>query len=192
MEGVVSPYTAEKRPDTGVSNGTLGIWLFLASEAMLFGALFSAYALLRTSAAEWPVGREVLHGRTTMLSTLFLVLGSVRAWQAVKSSAPAIKRRLASGTALAAGFLTVKGIEYANTIGAGHVPSTSMFFALYFTLTGFHAAHVLAGLVADVWALRGIARLPEDVTRGRVNALAIYWSFVDVVWLAILVVFYAF
>ena len=48
------PYTVETRPDTGLANGKLGIWLFLASEVMLFGALFSAYALLRTGAPSWP------------------------------------------------------------------------------------------------------------------------------------------
>ena len=50
------PYTVEERPDTGLANGKLGIWLFLASEVMLFGALFSTYIILRLGAAEWPHG----------------------------------------------------------------------------------------------------------------------------------------
>ena len=50
------PYTVEERPDTGLANGKLGIWLFLASEVMLFGALFSTYIILRTGAPEWPEG----------------------------------------------------------------------------------------------------------------------------------------
>ena len=50
------PYTVEPRPDTGLTNGKLGIWLFLASEVMLFGALFSTYILLRVGAPEWPHG----------------------------------------------------------------------------------------------------------------------------------------
>ena len=50
------PYTVEERPDTGLANGKLGIWLFLASEVMLFGALFSCYIILRTGATEWPHG----------------------------------------------------------------------------------------------------------------------------------------
>ena len=52
------PYSVETRPDTGLYNGKLGIWLFLASELMLFAGLFSSYVLLRTGAAEWP--RHVL------------------------------------------------------------------------------------------------------------------------------------
>ena len=48
------PYTVETRPDTGLNNGKLGIWLFLASEVMLFGALFSTYIILRTGSTVWP------------------------------------------------------------------------------------------------------------------------------------------
>ena len=51
-----SPYTVETRPDTGLANGKLGIWLFLASEVMLFGALFSTYIILRAGSVEWPRG----------------------------------------------------------------------------------------------------------------------------------------
>ena len=57
---VIIPYTTERRADTGVTNVTLGMWLFIASEVMLFGALFSAYALLRSAATDWPSGRQVL------------------------------------------------------------------------------------------------------------------------------------
>ena len=56
------PYTVEVRPDTGLTNPKLGIWLFLASEVMLFGALFSSYILLRTGAAEWPPPRIRSYG----------------------------------------------------------------------------------------------------------------------------------
>ena len=53
------PYTVAARPDTGLNNGKIGIWLFLASEVMLFGALFATYVLLRVGAAEWPHGRTI-------------------------------------------------------------------------------------------------------------------------------------
>ena len=55
------PYIVDERPDTGLTNVKLGIWLFLASEVMLFGALFSSYVLLRLIAPDWPVGAEVLN-----------------------------------------------------------------------------------------------------------------------------------
>ena len=52
------PYTVEVRPDTGLTNGKIGIWLFLASEVMLFGALFASYILIRIGAPSWPQGRH--------------------------------------------------------------------------------------------------------------------------------------
>ena len=55
------PYTVEERPDTGLYNAKLGVWLFLASEVMLFGALFSTYVLLRTGADSWPDGASILN-----------------------------------------------------------------------------------------------------------------------------------
>ena len=79
------PYTVEERPDTGLANGKLGIWLFLASEVMLFGALFSTYIILRTGAPEWPHGE--LNVWLGMINT-FILIGSsvtmVMAWASLK------------------------------------------------------------------------------------------------------------
>ena len=55
------PYTVEARPDTGLNNGKIAIWLFLASEVMLFGALFATYIMMRVGAVEWPRGAEILN-----------------------------------------------------------------------------------------------------------------------------------
>ena len=79
------PYTVEERPDTGLTNGKLGIWLFLASEVMLFGALFSTYIILRMGAPEWPHGElNVLLGT---INTIILIASSVTmvmAWASLK------------------------------------------------------------------------------------------------------------
>src|SRR3954469_9184669 len=69
------PYTVEERPDTGLTNGKLGIWLFLASEVMLFGALFSTYIILRVGAPEWPHGE--LNVWLGMANTFILIGSSV-------------------------------------------------------------------------------------------------------------------
>jgi len=191
VEDIVIPYTAERRPDTGVSNSTLGIWLFLASEAMLFGALFSAYALLRTSATEWPVGREILGGRLVTINTVFLILATTNLWRAARGTASGARGRLTRSSFMAAAFLAVKSFEYWDKLSHGLLPSSSTFLALFFTLTGFHAAHVLGGFIGNVWAMRGMSRVGDAMTAGRLKALALYWSFVDVVWLGILVAFYA-
>src|SRR5712692_7525035 len=74
---MIIPYTVEARPDTGLHNGKLGVWLFLASEVMLFGALFSSYTLLRIGSTEWPHGFEELNVPLGALNTVILIGSSV-------------------------------------------------------------------------------------------------------------------
>ena len=69
------PYTVEPRPDTGLYNGKLGLWLFLASEVMLFGALFSSYVLLRTGNPDWV--NEPMDVPLATLNTMILIISSV-------------------------------------------------------------------------------------------------------------------
>src|SRR5215218_1013470 len=82
------PYTTTIRPDTGLTNPKLGIWLFLASEVMLFGSLFSAYALLRSGSPTWPDQSSVLSVPLATLNTIILISSSVTmvlAWAAART-----------------------------------------------------------------------------------------------------------
>jgi heme/copper-type cytochrome/quinol oxidase subunit 3 len=184
------PYTIERRRDTGVTNVTLGIWLFLASEVMLFGGLFSAYALLRFSTPEWPDSLALLDLNLGLANTLVLLVMTIVSWQARRADVPAARRLLLVGSALALVFLAIKGFEYSSEISRGLVPSVNTFLAMYFTLTGLHALHVFAGLVANLWAYRGAGAVGDAMTRGRIHSLSLYWAFVDVVWVSILVFVY--
>src|SRR5688572_16552321 len=86
-ENELIPYIYKPHPVTGVTNAKLGIWLFLASEVMLFGALFSTLIILRTGAASWPIGMEVLNVPLATLNTVVLITSSVTivmAWAALK------------------------------------------------------------------------------------------------------------
>ena len=71
------PYTVAARPDTGLNNVKLGIWLFLASEVMLFGGLFSTYVILRVGALEWPLGAEYVNIPIGTFNTAVLIGSSV-------------------------------------------------------------------------------------------------------------------
>jgi len=181
------PYTIERRADTGLTNPELGIWLFLASEVMLFGALFSAYALLRTAAISWPHGHALLSLPIGGTNTVILLAATAFAWRA---RAKRDVWLLVPTTSLAIVFLTLKSVEYHSELSRGLVPATNTFLATYFTLTGLHALHVLAGLVANLWAVTGLPRVGAARTIGRVQALALYWAFVDVVWIVIFVLCY--
>jgi cytochrome c oxidase subunit III len=184
------PYTTERRGDTGATNVTLGIWLFLASEIMLFGSLFSAYALLRASADNWPVGRDVLQPSLAFVNTFILIGCTASIWRARSRDPLQAMGSLAGSTFLAFAFLVVKGAEYRLDISAGLVPSASTFLAIYFTLTGLHALHVLAGGFTNAWVIASARRVAPALTEGRVRALSLYWMFVDAIWLVILVLFY--
>src|ERR1041385_7313443 len=109
------PYNVHPRPDTGLYNAKFGIWLFLASEVMLFGALFSTYILLRTSAPTWPRGYEFLSVGWATLNTFILIGSSVTvimAWSHLRLGNLAKGRFYIAATLLCAcGFLVVKGIE---------------------------------------------------------------------------------
>lgn len=110
------PYTVETHPVTGVYNGKFGIWLFLASEVMLFGALFSSLVLLRVTAADWPHGYHVLNWPLATVNTMVLITSSVTvvmAWYSLMLG------KLGSGRfwlvmtiLLAFGFMVIKYFEY--------------------------------------------------------------------------------
>jgi cytochrome c oxidase subunit III len=191
------PYTTAVRPDTGLTNPKLGIWLFLASEVMLFGSLFSAYALLRSGAPAWPDQSAVLSVPLATLNTVILISSSVTmvlAWAGARSGQLG-KFRLHMGLTLLCGllFLVVKAFEYSEKFSHGLYPSSNNFLALYFTLTGLHAIHVIAGLVVNgyLWGpgTRMWSRDPERFTN-RVEVAGIYWHFVDVVWIFLFPVLY--
>src|SRR5450759_912718 len=142
------PYTVEERPDTGLNNSKLGIWLFLASEVMLFGALFSTYIILRMGAPEWPHGElNVVLGT---INTIILISSSVTmvmAWASLKMNEWGKHRLYLTATlVLSAIFLVIKYFEYAAHFASGEGPWHSTFLAIYFTLTGLHGIHILGGM----------------------------------------------
>jgi len=184
------PYTVARRADTGVTNVTLGVWLFLASEVMLFGALFSSYALLRVAAPSWPSGRDVLNVAIGLTNTVVLLLMTASLWRARRATGAGARPMLWISAAGAVVFLALKGIEYRGEIANGLLPSTSTFLAMYFTLTGLHALHVAGGLAGNLWAIAGAGRVDAALTDGRVRALGLYWTFVDIVWIVILGLMY--
>jgi heme/copper-type cytochrome/quinol oxidase subunit 3 len=191
------PYTSEIRPDTGVTSPKLGIWLFLASEVMLFGSLFAAYVLLRVGAPQWPDQSAVLSVPLAAVNTVILIASSVTmvmAWASLRrASLPAFRSYM--GLTLLGGtlFLVIKAFEYGDKFSAGLYPATNNFLGLYFTLTGLHALHVLAGMVVNcyLWlpGTRMWASSPARFTH-RVEVAGIYWHFVDLVWIFIFPVLY--
>ena len=205
------PYTVEVRRDTGLNNGKIGIWLFLASEVMLFGALFASYILLRTGAPSWPRGETILYIPLATFNTIVLITSSVTmvmAWAslaphtaavragAAEIAAQSLKRyRLYMGLTLLGGliFLVVKTIEYSDKFSHDLYPATNNFLGLYFTMTGLHALHVVLGMVVNAYLWGPGAKMwrtePQRFAN-RIEVAGIYWHFVDVVWIFLFPVLY--
>ena len=287
------PYTVKPRPDTGLYNAKVGIWLFLASEVMLFGALFSSYILLRVGATPgtWPQG--VLNIPIGTFNTAVLIASSVTvvmAWASLKMNQFGKFRLYMGLTVLCAfTFVGVKSFEYADKFshysvtlkdgksmtghiyvggrkqyflnkkqlgdkkapveefefhadpsnvitgerldgkaGAAHeehgtaevhpavaeahaehailnikaadvkwmsafVPSHSTYFAIYFTMTGLHALHVIGGaLVLAFFWIPGSSMWKTDPERltNRVEVGGLFWHFVDLVWIFLFPILY--
>lgn len=186
------PYTIKARPDTGLYNGKLGMWLFLSSEVMLFGAMFSAYVFLRTGSADWPRGADVLNVPLATLNTVLLITSSmtmVMAWLGLKmNDFGRFRRFLGITVALGTAFLLIKGYEYYDKLSHDHLPSTSVFYAIYFALTGLHVLHLIGGILVCLWHLLFGKRLwdkaPEQFTN-RIEVTGLYWHFVDLVWIVL-------
>tara|TARA_Y100000590_G_scaffold393095_1_gene471074 strand:+ start:5292 stop:5891 length:600 start_codon:yes stop_codon:yes gene_type:complete len=194
------PYIVEERPDTGLINSKLGIWIFLASEIMLFGGLFSAYVFLRIAAPEgdfayW--GTKLSIPMATV-NTLVLISSSVTvvlSWASLKMKDFEKYKMYMGITLLCAGiFLVIKYFEYTGKFHHGIYPSSSTFMGIYFTLTGLHGLHILGGIIVMgyMWLPIG-AKLwdtdPELYTN-RVETAGLYWHFVDLVWIFLFPILY--
>ena len=185
------PYNEELRPDTGLYNAKLGIWLFLASEIMLFGGLFSAYIMLRLSDPNWAsYGQDALNVPLATLNTTVLITSSitmVMSWVSLKLN-DIKKYKLYMGLTLLCsfGFLVIKYIEYSSKFDHGLFPSTNNFLAVYFVLTGLHMLHVVGGIIVNGYFFGPGVKMwdsePERFTN-RIEVAGLYWHFVDLVWI---------
>lgn len=191
------PYSVKPNPITGVPNGKLGMWLFLASEVMLFGALFSAYVLLRVGADTWPHGYKLLNVPLATLNTMVLISSSVTmvmSWASLKmNQLGKFKLYLSLTILLSFVFLVVKAFEYGAKFEHHIYPSTSTFYAIYFTITGLHGLHIVGGILVNGYLLTLGSRLwkkePERFTN-RIEYAGLYWHFVDLVWIFLFPVLY--
>jgi cytochrome c oxidase subunit III len=252
------PYAIQPRPDTGLYNAKVGIWLFLASEVMLFGGLFSGYVLLRVGADQWPHGwLNVTLGTANTIILALSAITTLLAWVACKVGQFGKFKFFHACTLLCAlTFLCIKMYEYHDKlihyeiqltdghIADGHmrendpkkdylviegrtvndekdlydlraqknipddeikIPRTEIksmqnygpwhntFLAIYFTLTGLHALHILGGsiVIGYLWGpgSKMYKTNPEQFTN-RIEVSGLFWHFVDLVWIFLFPVLY--
>jgi len=176
-------------PENAYESAKLGIWIFLATEVLLFGGLFTAYAVYRYMYPEMFHEEHlkldrVLGGVNTVVlicSSLTVALGiaAIR-----RGRVRTMKLMYALTLLFAAGFLSIKYFEYSEKFHHGITPATNIFFSLYFMLTGLHGLHVIAGMIVltTVLVMAHMGRFDETYNTP-VEISGIYWHFVDVVWI---------
>ena len=175
----------------GISSSLLGMVLFIASEIMFFGGLFGAYFTLRSAAPEWPPpDNPHLSAPYAAVLTAILVTSSVTmqfgVWAIRKNNQRRLILWLAVSLLLGAIFLAMQALEYANLIREGMTLSSGVFGSTFYTLTGFHGAHV-AGGAAFILIVLLRARSGQFTARyhDTVEMASYYWHFVDVVWIGL-------
>jgi len=171
----------------GVAPGRIGMTIFLASDLMGFGGLLLAYAVLRVRAPVWP--EPALRFDRTLAGVLTLLLlassGTMNAAVgAARGGRTSVRRWLAATVALGAAFLVGQAIEFDSLATTRHVGLASDHAAsTFYVIAGFHGLHVAAGILA----LLGVARRGA---RESIEVAALYWQFVDLVWIVIFTVVY--
>jgi heme/copper-type cytochrome/quinol oxidase subunit 3 len=176
--------------------GWWGMLFVIATEATLFAVLLAAYFYLRfKSPGAWPpdgISDPKLLKPAVM--TAFLMASSLTVWYGERAVRRDDMRGLRIGLALTfllgVGFLALQFVEYRELLREIH-PSTDAYASTFFTITGLHGAHVVAGLLLLAWtqffAWRGAYRSEEHVA---VQTSALYWHFVHVVWLFLFLALY--
>ena len=164
------PYNEELRPDTGLYNAKLGIWLFLASEVMLFGGLFSAYILLRTGDPFFMNNQHHLSVPMAALNTALLITSSVTmvmAWVSLKlDDLKKYKMYMLVTLLCSFAFLIVKYFEYSAKFEHHLYPSVDNFLGTYFTLTGLHGLHIIGGMAVMIYLVcTGIKMWDTNIER---------------------------
>jgi cytochrome c oxidase subunit 3 len=183
----------------GISNPILGMVLFITSEVMFFSGLFAAYFATRAANAnDWPP--RVFEGildplGLIMIATIILITSSFTCQFAVWSIRRGDRRGYIRNTAitfvLGVIFLVMQAIDYSILFGEGMTLASGPFGTTYFTLTGFHGAHVFGGvLMLGVILYRGGAGQFSAKHHDAVEAVSLYWHFVDVVWILLFSILY--
>jgi heme/copper-type cytochrome/quinol oxidase subunit 3 len=181
---------------TGIPSGKLGMWLFLASEVMLFGAFISAYIVLHMGSPNFGVPDPAIMGRPlATLNTFILITSSVTmvlALAAIQEDRRAhFVRYLVATILLGCTFLVIKMFEYNHKIHEGLTISSSLFGSFYYTMTGLHGLHIIGGIIFNLYILkRGLQGRFSSTHFERVEYAGLYWHFVDLVWVILFPLFY--
>ena len=196
-EHVIEP---AETPLTPESWGKLGMWIFLAGDAMSFGTLLASYAIIRGRSGDWPNPSEHLGISLTAFMTFLLICSSVtmvKGLDAIKRGDQKSFSRLLGLTMLCGlFFLGLQAFEWTNLIHeglglAGNPWGASLFGTTFFIITGFHGMHVTGGVIyiGIIW-WNGRKGAYSAANWNAVEIVGLYWHFVDLIWILVFTFIY--
>ena len=177
----------EPHPENGTS---LGFWLYLMSDCLIFAALFATYGVLGRNYAGGPSGKDLFDLSLVAVNTAFLLMSSITfgfaMLQKQKKNVNGTLLWLAVTGLLGAAFLAVEMYEFHHLLHEGAGPQRSAFLSSFFTLVGTHGIHVTFGLI---WLITLMIQIKKhgliEANVRRINCLSMFWHFLDVVWIGV-------
>ena len=197
-QATAAPHGEHEATTTGLNNRKMLMWAFLGSDCMFFGSFIATYLVYKNKSLVGPFPEDVFSIPVTSVSTFVLLMSSmsmVLAYSALtRGNIKVFRVWLASTIILGMTFLAFQTFEFRDFITEGLTPRTNLFGSTFFSLTGFHGAHVTIGVI---WLLsiffysfkRGAVTPERNLD---LDIAALYWHFVDVVWIVIFTVVYLF
>jgi cytochrome c oxidase subunit III len=187
-------------PVTPESWGKLGMWIFLAGDAVGFGTLLASYGAMRATSADWPNPYDALGINLTAFMTFLLICSSVTMVKALEWLGRGDRTRCrwflfytAVGGAL---FVTLQAYEWSKLIHEGlHINGNpwgaTLFGTSFFIVTGFHGLHVTGGVLYLLAMIRWVTNRPDPAASyNAVEISGLYWHFVDLVWIMVFTFMY--
>jgi heme/copper-type cytochrome/quinol oxidase subunit 3 len=173
------------------SDGKVGMWIFLLTDAMSFTGLLLGYGILRGGSLNWPNPAERLGIPSTAVMTFILICSSVSMVLALEAAKQKDQKGLVKwlGLTILGGvlFLAGQAREYTNLVSEGHVLSQDQFMSTFYSVTGFHGCHVFTGVcyLTVIWigAIKGKYCHGNDYNM--VEICGLFWHFVDLVWILV-------
>ncbi|MDJ0835101.1 MAG: cytochrome c oxidase subunit 3 family protein [Acidobacteriota bacterium] len=179
----------EEDPVEEYENFKLGMWIFLATEVLLFGGIFAGLFIFKYN---WPevfrLGSQALDWKLGSVNTVILLCSSYTMAMAVDGAQRGKNKQLKLNLLLtllfAFGFLVVKYFEWSSKFSYGYFPGSDLFFSVYFMSTGLHLLHVLIGMsfIGLVYFRARQERYHEE-NFGGVEVCGLYWHLVDLIWI---------
>jgi heme/copper-type cytochrome/quinol oxidase subunit 3 len=180
-------------PSSHLDNRKFGMWLYLATEVMLFSALIGGFLTMKMHGPA--NANHVLNIPVTAINTFVLIVSSTAVVMALSAIQDGDRRRLlvflCATWVLGATFLSIQIREYTLLFHEGLTPSGSLFGSGFYTVTGFHGFHVFIGLCwltgLIIETLQGRFTADDHM---RIEIFGLYWHFVDVVWIILFTIIY--